>query len=110
MKLKAIPVVRQYELTYLVPVDKTTAEQSVFAEQIIQEIKKGGGEIISQDDWGKRPLAYTIKQNKVRHTEAIYFHVVFSMDTARISDFESTLRLNQDLIRYLLVVAELVAQ
>lgn len=106
MKLVSDPVIRSYELTYLVPTSKTTAEQSVFAETIVNEIKSFGGSVVSQDEWGKRELAYTIKYNKARHQEAVYFHVVFNMEAEKVPEFEKKLNLNQDLLRHLLVQAE----
>lgn len=98
--------VRQYELTYLVPASLTSDEAASVKTAVEKLVKKHKGSVISQEEWGKRNLAYTIQVGGKRHTEAVYTHVVLEFDTAHTVAFEKDIYLNQSIIRHLLVVAE----
>lgn len=98
--------VKKYELTYLTSTQLTSDEAREIATAVEKSIKKSEGTIVSQDDWGKKALAYTIKHLGKRHTEAVFKHLVVQFETHNAFAFEKDLRLNQRVIRYLFVVAE----
>ena len=95
--------VRQYELTFLLP---TTADAVKIGKSMEATVKKQGGSVISQEDWGKKQLAYTIKHSGERYSQANYFHWILEMPADKLKAFDKQLVLNATLLRYLLVLAE----
>ncbi len=61
-----------------------------------------GGEVDSQEFWGRRKLAYPI--NHLR--EGNYIFTVFHMEATYTKELESSLRINEDVMRHLLVRRE----
>jgi len=106
MKLPKKHVVRRYELTYLLPVSHTEAELKVLKESIAQFLTKNKATVEETQEWGKRKLAYAINHKHAAQTEAAYVHVVFTVEPAQIEKIELGLKLNESIIRYLLIVAE----
>lgn len=58
-----------------------------------------GGEAIELKPWGKRHLAYPIK----RQTDATYIQYDFQLDGTQVRELERSLRLNEDVLRHLVV-------
>lgn len=106
MKIPKTSLVRLYELTYLVP-GSLTSDQVDSANQAIQKLcKKHSVKIKDDQDWGKKELAYTIRHDSKHETEAFYRHLVVSADPQKIQTFESELKLQPQVMRHLLVLAE----
>lgn len=106
MKLVKDKRVRTYELTYLLPEAFTSSEVAQTKEAIEQLLKKHKVKILSQEDWGKKALAYPIKYKSKKQYEAYYTFMVLEADSSEMPKFENDLYLKQDIIRHLLVVAE----
>ena len=105
MKILADKEVRQYELTFLLPGELTSVELKKIQESLFELVTKHKGAVVSQSEWGKKELAYTIKHTGKKHTQAEYFHWVVEFAPVRVTAFEQDLRLRSDLLRYLLVTA-----
>lgn len=87
-----------YELTVLINNDLDEKAR----DKIIEDIKgkvSDGGKIIKEDLWGSRNLAYPIKHQ----TLAFYAHFEFENELKSISSLDKNIRLNEDIIRYLLI-------
>ena len=106
MKIPASTRIRQYELTYILPASYTTDEAGKVHTKISDTLTKYKGKIVSQEDWGKLDLAYKIKHSGKSYTEGVYTHLVIEVDRKFMPAFERDLMLNQQLLRYLLVIAE----
>ncbi len=100
--------VRKYELTYLLPGALTSSEVATAKEAIVSLLKKNKVAILSQEDWGKKELAYPIKYKSKKQNEAYYTHMVLEADSLDIPKFENDLYLKQEVIRHLIVIAEVV--
>lgn len=98
--------VRQYELTYLISPQLTSDETREIAAVVEKSIKKFDGKVLSQEDWGKRSLAYTLKHLGKRYDEAVFKHLVIEFETKAAFEFEKDVHLNQQILRYLFVIAE----
>ena len=61
-----------------------------------------GGEITATDPWGKRQLAYEIEDQ----TSGYYVVEHFSAPAPKLPEFERILKLDEELLRYLVVVNE----
>ncbi|MBI4544257.1 MAG: 30S ribosomal protein S6 [Gemmatimonadetes bacterium] len=62
----------------------------------------GSGEILAVDHWGKRQLAYPIQ----KRTNGYYAVAQFRAEAAALPEFERALKLDEDLLRYLIVLHE----
>ena len=90
---------RNYEGVFIINPDLATDAAKGVVTQIQEFVSKNGGRIDGLQDWGKRRLAYKIKK---RH-EGNYVVINFQLDTKQTKKFEQTLRLNDHVLRYLLV-------
>ena len=61
-------IVRTYELTYVIPGSYTDNDAAQVKSEIEQLLKKHKAEVVSTEDWGRRPLAYTIAREGKKHT------------------------------------------
>lgn len=62
-------------------------------------IAENGGKIISQDNWGKKRLAYTIKKQEF----AVYVLLEVAMAPAGAGKIQSLLNITDEVLRYLMV-------
>jgi len=60
----------------------------------------GGGEVTAVDDWGRRQLAYPIR----KRTNGHYVVAQFKTEADALPEFERLLKLDEELLRYLIVV------
>ena len=93
---------RDYELTYIIKPDVDATNVHAIIERINGFITAEGGSITKLDQWGIRRLSYPI--NKYR--EGQYVFILTKLDAAAVIKIESRLRIQEDLLRYLMVKAE----
>jgi small subunit ribosomal protein S6 len=105
--IKILPAdkTRLYELTYLINTELTQAQQKEIYQQVEDLIKKHHGLVVTQEDWGKRELAYKIRQGSKLHIDAFYQHLVIEIPAETVNDLEKDLNLSDTLIRHLLVLS-----
>ena len=65
-------------------------------------IERFGGSVENIDDWGKRRLAYEIQ----KVNEGIYEFIKFSAEPTAPAEIESRMRINEQVLRYLIVSDE----
>lgn len=65
-------------------------------------ITSHGGTLEKRDIWGRRELAYKIK----KRTHGVYTCVVFSGDSAVVADLDRQLKINEGVIRHLVVLKD----
>jgi|GEM_PF-335243 len=90
---------KNYELLYIVHPDLEGSTEKV-TEKVTGFIKKADGEITSQEDWGKRKLAYTMAKNDF----GVYVLVNFSVESTKLHLVERDLRLSEEILRSMIVV------
>jgi len=93
---------RDYEIVYIF-------KSSFMPEEIEQKLEKyhgvltgDGGEITAVEQWGKRQLAYPIR----KESNAYYVIAQFTVQPAALPEFERRLKLDEDLLRHLIVISE----
>src|SRR5680860_113117 len=92
---------KEYELTVLIHPDLEVDMETPLTK-VRDIIKSVGGEIISEDNWGKKKLAYRIK--KEDFAVYVYFDVKLPADAPlKIS---STSNITDEILRYLLVTVD----
>ena len=88
-----------YEVTYIVRPSLEEADVDTRVTQLADTLRAGGGEVGEVEKMGKRRLAYEI--DDVR--EGYYVVMKFKGDAAQAKEFERQLRLNEDVMRHLLI-------
>ncbi len=89
-----------YEVTYIVRPNLEEAEVDARVDAIANALKNNGAEIVGEiEKMGKRRLAYEI--NDVR--EGYYVVMKFKSEAAQAKELERQLRLNEDVMRQLLI-------
>ena len=88
-----------YEVTYIVRPNLEEAEVDTRVEQIAATLRTGGGEPGEIEKMGKRRLAYEIDDMR----EGYYVVMKFKSDAAQAKELERQLRLNEDVMRQLLI-------
>jgi len=89
-----------YEVTYILRPALEEPEMDARVESIAESLKTQGGEVVGEiEKLGKRRLAYEI--DDVR--EGYYVVMKFKSDAAQAKEFERQLRLNEDVMRHILI-------
>ncbi len=94
--------VRDYEVVYIFD---TAVEESKVDEKLERFnalATSGGGEVTTVDRWGARPLAYPI----AKKTAGNFVVVQFRGAAEALPEFERMLKLDDELLRYLVVLHE----
>lgn len=90
---------RVYEVMYIADPKTTDAEIATLNEEIEKQITVEGGNIVSTEDMGRRPLAYRIKN----FTEGYYYLFEIEGSGSEIAEMERRMRVNDKIFRYLTV-------
>jgi small subunit ribosomal protein S6 len=90
---------RDYELVTIVSPEVTEENIGGVNERLGQWIASGGGEVTNVNVWGRRRMAYPIRDFR----EGTYVATQFRMDPPATKELERSLKLSEDILRYLLV-------
>lgn len=92
---------RNYEMMYIL--NPTVADQEETLVSAIEKVNSlvtgNGGEIVNEDRWGKRRFQYEI--NKIR--DGYYVVLKFKLNPESLDELNRVLKLNEDIVRYLLI-------
>ena len=78
-------------------------ERKKLVEEIKGEIEKAKGKVLEVDEWGKKELAYPIRKAGKKSKEGIYFLFNLELSERFPVEIGKKLRLNEKVLRYLLV-------
>ena len=92
---------KDYELTVLIHPDFESDLEKVL-DKVRGLVAANGGEIVKEDNWGKKKLAYAIKGQDF----AIYVAMDVKLPAAAPLKISNTLNITDGVLRYLLVKAE----
>jgi small subunit ribosomal protein S6 len=94
--------VKPYEVVYIfdsaLPEDRINEKLDRSHELLISQ----GGEITATDHWGRRAMTYAIKKRKAGY----YVVAQFRSPGEALPEFERLLKLDEELLRYLVVAHE----
>lgn len=93
---------KTYEFVVVLSPELSEQQVQVSQDSFITLVKKHKGKVVNSEVWGKRPLAYKI--NKL--TEANYLFFTLELDSEQVINFDRDVRLNPQVLRYLLVIQE----
>ena len=88
-----------YESIFIARQDISGAQVEALADTLTQLVTDNGGEVKKREYWGLRNLAYRMRKNRKGH------YVLLNIDAppAAIAELERTMRINEDVIRYLTI-------
>src|SRR5437870_782966 len=88
-----------YENVFIARQDISGAQVDALADTFTQLVADNGGEVKKREYWGLRNLAYRMRKNRKGH----YVLLNIAAPPAAIAELERTLRINEDVIRYLTI-------
>ncbi len=91
-----------YELMIVLKPSFSEEELQAKIEEIKKLIVGNGGEVVKEDAWGKRVLAYPI--NKLK--EGVYHLLNFKLAPSEVGGLEKRLNLEEDILRFLVTRAD----
>jgi small subunit ribosomal protein S6 len=107
---------RDYELVFIVsPLAANEEHINGLVERMRQNIESNGGQVgtISQSPpWGRRKLAYPIREyvsgeaSRRNFSEGFYMLMTFKLDASKVIELERTIKLTDTILRHLITVAE----
>ncbi len=90
-------MIKQYETVFIATPVLSEAQMKEAVAKYTGFIKDNGGEIVYEEDWGLRQLAYPIQ----KRTSGFYYLIEFKADTQLIADLETQYRRDERIIRFL---------
>jgi small subunit ribosomal protein S6 len=88
-----------YETVVVVAPKLSDEEVADFADKTKKFIVKGGGEIVGEDKWGRRKLAYPIGQDR----EGTYLYFKFNAQGALVNKLSQHFRILDTVLRTMTV-------
>lgn len=92
-------MVRPYEVVYIFDSSLEEPQVNERLERFHGLVQAEGGEAPKVSHWGKRTLAYPIKKREMGY----YVVANFSAETAALPEFERALKLDESVLRFLVV-------
>lgn len=92
----------RYELLYIIPTSFTDEEVGTVENRISALMTKLGAKVESTKRLGKFKLAYVIKDQRHGH----YVMTIFAAEGAALAKMEENLRINNDILRHLILRAD----
>ncbi|HXP31769.1 MAG TPA: 30S ribosomal protein S6 [Stellaceae bacterium] len=88
-----------YENVFIARQDISAAQVEALADGFTALVAEHGGQVTKREYWGLRNIAYRIKKNRKGH------YMLFNLDAPppAVSELERTMRINEDVLRYLTV-------
>ena len=88
-----------FELVCILKPDLSKQSQSQVDENMKKTISESGGNIVDQEIWGLKDLAYPIKKSN----KGFYIFLQIDIDAKKLRDINKSLNLNENIIRHLAV-------
>ena len=92
---------KEYELTVLIHPD-LEVDLDAPLNKIKGIIKDAGGEVVNEDNWGKKRLAYRIRKEDF----AVYVYMDVKLPADAPLKISNTLNITDEVLRYLLVTVD----
>jgi small subunit ribosomal protein S6 len=97
---------RKYELNFIVRPDADEETLKATRERLKAVIVDHGGEILEEQDLGKRRFAYTIRRNRQKYREGTYTLYTFRAGNDTVKELERVININDNIIRFLTINLE----
>ena len=90
-------MLKQYETVFIATPVLSEAQMKEAVKKYTDYIVAKGGEIVYEEDWGLRQLAYPIQKK----TTGFYYMIEFKADTQVIARLETQYRRDERIMRFL---------
>ena len=90
-------MIKQYETVFIATPVLSEARMKEAVKKYTDYIVSKGGEIVYEEDWGLRQLAYPIQKK----TTGFYYLIEFKADTQVIARLETQYRRDERIMRFL---------
>lgn len=91
--------IHEYELMLIIRPDLEDSDTFALVEKVEGILKDNDSTLLLRDDWGKRKLAYAIKN----HLKGHYVLLMFTSPASTIAEVERRLRNEEPVVRFLTV-------
>ena len=95
-------MLKQYETVFIATPVLSDAQMKEAVAKYTDFIKNNGGEIVYEEDWGLKQLAYSIQHK----TSGFYYLIEFKAEPTFINDLETEYRRDERILRYLTVALD----
>ena len=95
-------MIKQYETVFIATPVLSDAQMKEAVAKYIDLINANGGEIVYQEDWGLKTLAYPIQHK----TSGFYYLIEFKAEPTFVDILETQYRRDERIIRYLTVALD----
>lgn len=92
----------KYEIMFIVRPDMEEAEIKKTAEEVKKVLTDGNATIVEEKAMGQRELAYEIN----KFSTGYYYLFVVEAEAATVKEFDRVARINENLLRHLIVKVE----
>ena len=95
-------MVQKYETVFIATPVLSEAQMKEAVAKYTQLIRDNGGEVVYEEDWGLRQLAYPIQHK----TTVFYYLIEFNADTQFVATLETQYHRDERIIRFLTVALD----
>lgn len=89
----------KYEVMYIINAGVEDDKRAALIESLNGIITREGGKVVNINEWGMRDFAYRIDDM----TKGYYVVVNFEADNAGVKEFDRLMRINPNVVRFLIV-------
>ena len=90
-------MIKQYETVFIATPVLSEAQMKEAVKKYTDYIVSKGGEIVYEEDWGLKPLAYPIQKK----TTGFYYLIEFKAEPSLIARLETQYRRDERIMRFL---------
>ena len=90
-------MLKQYETVFIATPVLSDAQMKEAVAKYLDLIKENGGEVVYEQDWGLRKLAYPIQKK----TTGFYYLIEFKAESTLIARLETQYRRDERIMRFL---------
>ena len=95
-------MLKQYETVFITTPVLSDSQMKEAVAKYIKLIKDNGGEIVYEEDWGLKTLAYPIQHK----TSGFYYLIQFQADPSFLSTLETMYKRDEQILRFLTVALD----
>ena len=95
-------MIKQYETVFIATPVLSDTQMKEAVAKYTQLIRDNGGEIVYEEDWGLKQLAYPIQHK----TSGFYYLIEFKADPQFVANLETQYHRDERILRYLTVTLD----
>jgi small subunit ribosomal protein S6 len=97
---------KKYEVMYIIKESVEAEKRGELIEALSKILTDNGGKVVKTDEWGMRDFAYRIDDMY----KGYYVVTAFEADNACVKEFDRLMRINQNVVRFMITRDEAPAR